>query len=222
MMISNSYFNKTNIARTMRLAASTSAMALLISAFAACGAGANASDASTPSAPTAATSEVTGSFAGVTIRLPYVLLSVDPNATVASKRYALNFISYDPCIFYTDHPYSAFPLNFDTLGLYLSGASGGAPVAGTYTLGGSSSIDAAASGFGAIAACKGNWSLLATDSTITLTSIDTAGKTASGTVNIALSGGGSLTGSFTTTACPSATQSTTAAAGSADSCDALK
>ncbi len=145
---------------------------------------------------------VTGNANGTMVNLAYAVLEIDPNAATPAKMYTINFLSYNPVCFYTqnvDPTYSTYPNSFNAMAVHLTNG-GVAPTAGTYTVGGAAMAIDATSGFEAVTACVAPSSTLAAGSTVTLNAIDTTAKTASGTVTVTLSNGGTLTGSFTTTA----------------------
>lgn len=157
---------------------------------------------------------ITGNQNGVAVSLPYAVVAVNANATTPSKKYAINFLSYNPFCFYTANPdptYSSYPNSFDAMSVYLTDGTT-APTAGSYSVGGTMAIDPN-SGFEAVTNCVAPSAAIGTGSTLTLTAFDATAKTASGTVTVTLSDGTALSGSFTTTAaCDKPTDPATAAA----------
>lgn len=146
------------------------------------------------------TASITGTINGKTVAFSYVLLNTD-----SSGRTALEFLSYDPCLWVESHSSSTFPQDFNTLIVELVNTNA-APGPGVYidvagtTNTSSMSIDPNSS-FGSITACKGTWTALSAGTTVTITSIDTTQSTAAGSLSALLSGGGILSGTFSTTTC---------------------
>jgi hypothetical protein len=167
--------------------------------------------------PTAA---ITGTMNGQAVMFSYVLLNTD-----SSGHTALEFLSYDPCLWVESHSASTFPQDFNTLIVSLVNTNA-APgpgvyidVAGTNNTSGMS-IDPNSS-FGSITACKGSWTGLDAGTTVTINSINIPQSTAAGSLSALLSGGGILSGTFSTTTCNSVATTNFASNDSA-ACSALQ
>ena len=160
------------------------------------------SPTASPTPGSGPSAKITGTVNGQATSFSYVLLNTD-----ASGRTALEFLSYDPCLWVTSHSASTFPQDFNTLIVELVSVNA-APASGVYVdVAGTNntsnlSIDPNSS-FGAIVDCKGTWSALSAGTTVTITDIDMTQNTASGSLSAQLSGGGMLSGTFSTTTCGS-------------------
>ena len=166
------------------------------------------------------TASITGTVNGQAMSLSYVLLNTD-----ASGRTALEFLNYDPCLWVEAHSASTFPQNFNTLIVELINVNA-APGPGVYIdVSGTNNASAMSidpnSSFGAIMSCKGAWTGLAAGTTVTLTSIDIKQSTATGSISALLTGGGILSGTFSTTTCSKGATTTFANHDSA-ACSSLK
>lgn len=222
MEISITNTTSLNLARLRNTLVGASMMALALSSLAACGSKSSGSAAdstngtdstsnsggstgSVVGTPLASVSTVSGTTNGQTVKMPFVTYSVSSTDT-GTKKYALEFTDYDPCIWAASHDSSLLPKNFDLLGVYLLDQAGGAiaaPAAGTYTVGATTGngIDAKTSGFGIVTNCVGIWPGFTSGGTVTIDSIDATSKVATGSVNLTLTGGGTITGTFTTASC---------------------
>ncbi len=158
----------------------------------------------TPSASVAPdngpTASITGTVNGQAASFSYVLLNTD-----SSGHTALKFLSYDPCLWITTHSASTFPQDFNTLIVDLVNVNA-ALAPGVYVdVSGTNNASAMSidpnSSFGSITACTGMWTALSAGTSVTITGIDTMQNTAAGSISALLSGGGILSGTFSTTTC---------------------
>jgi hypothetical protein len=162
-----------------------------------------------PAGPTSAsTSTVTATVGGQTVAFKAAVYSV--RTADGPTKWGVALLDYDPCNFGYDYGYSAFPAaTFNSLGLYLvnqSGATNVAPTPGTYNVGTPAGtglfIDPSKSGMGfQITECKAaQWPVIS-GGTVTITSLDETTKAVSGSVNLTLAGGGTISGDFGTAGC---------------------
>lgn len=157
-------------------------------------------------------SNVVAMVNGQPIPLPYVIYAPQTNASDANKKYGIEFVDYDPCTWGTEHGWTTWPITtFNQLGFYFPSY----PSATTYTIGsggGSTTIVASAGALGTNFAatpsangyeCKAaSWLELASGS-VTLTAVDSSAGTLTGTVNITLNDGSTVTGPFQSGMCSS-------------------